>query len=65
MENVTPGEYELRFLQTTPHGKAAKSRKIIVTGEKAVDEITWQIPLNPAHSGPPDMQFTAIEAAAF
>jgi hypothetical protein len=65
MEKVTPGEYELRFRQTTPHGKAAKSRKITVTGESATDEITWQIPLSPAHSGPPDMQFTAIDPAAF
>lgn len=65
MENVTPGEYELRIRQTTPHGKAARSRKISVTGNRATDEIAWQIPAVPAASGTPDMQFTAIEPAAF
>lgn len=65
MENVTPGEYELRYRETKPNGVAAKSRQITIVGDSAADEITWQIPYKPPNIAPPDTPFLAMDPAVF
>jgi hypothetical protein len=65
MENVTPGEYELRYRETKPNGVAAKSRQITIVGNSAADEITWQIPYRPPNIAPPDTPFLAMDPAVF
>lgn len=65
-EQVTPGEYELRYRQTNPATVAARSGRIeIVYGNPADNEVKVQIPPQAPTANATDGIFTIMDIAAF
>lgn len=64
-EQVTPGDYELRYQRTYPAGLAARSGRITIANGRVGQEVRVQIPTVPAATAEVGAAFTRIETAAF
>lgn len=64
-EQVTPGDYELRYQRTYPAGLAARSGRITIANGRVGQEVRVQIPAAPAATAEAGTAFTRIDTAAF